>query len=547
MTWRCLLPFLRARPRLAPRACAPGCGAPVRRRPEHAGHADPPGPADLVAAAAAGLGCLARALAAALRTLHGRGRRRLLGRGGREIPLHPAGPLPLRRTVAPAAGYRPAPRPARRQLHPLVLAPRAAGAVERRAGAVLRADARRCGGPGAGGVRPLGRPAAHAAAVHARPSPWRFRWRCSWPWAAARRCRSIRALCTVYVELVRGVPLVSVLFMASFLFPLVPAAGHEHRRAAARAGRHYAVCRRLHGRGDPRRPAGRAARPAGSRRRAGPVLVADAAPRGAAAGAGRRAAGPDEQLHRHLQGHLAGDHRQPVRADRRPGPGAQFGRRLAPLQARGLSLHRGRSTSCSASPCRATACGWSGRSTRARPAESHVRSHHRFRQGQQVVRRQLPRAARHRPHRAARRAHRDLRPFGLGQVHADPLHQPAGGAPERPPAGGRPGAVRRRAGDRDRAPARGHGVPAVQPVPAPDRAGKPDVGAPAGAQAAAQGGRGAGTGAAGARADRRAGAQVPACSSPAASSSAWRLRARCAWRRRSCCSTSPPRRWTRRW
>jgi general L-amino acid transport system permease protein len=31
---------------------------------------------------------------------------------------------------------------------------------------------------------------------------------------------AIRALCTVYVELVRGVPLVSVLFMASFLFPL---------------------------------------------------------------------------------------------------------------------------------------------------------------------------------------------------------------------------------------------------------------------------------------------------------------------------------------
>jgi hypothetical protein len=27
------------------------------------------------------------------------------------------------------------------------------------------------------------------------------------------------------------------------------------------------------------------------------------------------------------------------------------------------------------------------------------------------------------------RAHRDLRPLGLGQEHADPLHQPAGGAP----------------------------------------------------------------------------------------------------------------------
>jgi general L-amino acid transport system permease protein len=31
---------------------------------------------------------------------------------------------------------------------------------------------------------------------------------------------AIRALCTVYVELVRGVPLISVLFMASFMLPL---------------------------------------------------------------------------------------------------------------------------------------------------------------------------------------------------------------------------------------------------------------------------------------------------------------------------------------
>ena len=30
----------------------------------------------------------------------------------------------------------------------------------------------------------------------------------------------IRSLCTVYIELIRGVPLISVLFMASFLFPL---------------------------------------------------------------------------------------------------------------------------------------------------------------------------------------------------------------------------------------------------------------------------------------------------------------------------------------
>jgi general L-amino acid transport system permease protein len=32
---------------------------------------------------------------------------------------------------------------------------------------------------------------------------------------------AIRSLCTVYVELVRGVPLISVLFMASFMFPLL--------------------------------------------------------------------------------------------------------------------------------------------------------------------------------------------------------------------------------------------------------------------------------------------------------------------------------------
>lgn len=31
----------------------------------------------------------------------------------------------------------------------------------------------------------------------------------------------LRALCTVYVELVRGVPLISVLFLASFLFPII--------------------------------------------------------------------------------------------------------------------------------------------------------------------------------------------------------------------------------------------------------------------------------------------------------------------------------------
>ena len=73
-----------------------------------------------------------------------------------------------------------------------------------------------------------------------------------------------------------------------------------------------------------------------------------------------------------------------------------------------------------------------------------------------------------------------------------------------------------------------HGVPAVQPVPAPHGAGEPDAGADVGRQDAAQGGRRARDAAAQARAHRRAGGQVPAASSRAASSSAWRSHARCA-------------------
>src|SRR5579862_1857134 len=38
---------------------------------------------------------------------------------------------------------------------------------------------------------------------------------------------AIRSLCIVYVELIRGVPLISVLFMASFMFPLFMPAGTQ--------------------------------------------------------------------------------------------------------------------------------------------------------------------------------------------------------------------------------------------------------------------------------------------------------------------------------
>jgi general L-amino acid transport system permease protein len=45
--------------------------------------------------------------------------------------------------------------------------------------------------------------------------------------ALGRRSRlpAIRSLCVLYVELIRGVPLISVLFMASFMFPLLLPAG----------------------------------------------------------------------------------------------------------------------------------------------------------------------------------------------------------------------------------------------------------------------------------------------------------------------------------
>ncbi|NDB13700.1 MAG: hypothetical protein EBX53_04675, partial [Betaproteobacteria bacterium] len=36
---------------------------------------------------------------------------------------------------------------------------------------------------------------------------------------------AVSALCTVYIELIRGVPLISVLFMASFMFPLLMPTG----------------------------------------------------------------------------------------------------------------------------------------------------------------------------------------------------------------------------------------------------------------------------------------------------------------------------------
>ena len=126
------------------------------------------------------------------------------------------------------------------------------------------------------------------------------------------------------------------------------------------------------------------------------------------------------------------------------------------------------------------------------------------------------------------REDRHLRPFGLGQVDADPLHQPSRGASGRPHRRRRRGADQRPAPDRQGARGSRHGVPELQPVPAPHRARQSVPGPGVGEEDAARGGREAGAAIPRSRAHPRAGRQVSRASSRAASSSAWRSRGRCA-------------------
>jgi general L-amino acid transport system permease protein len=95
----------------------------------------------------------------------------------------------------------------------------AATAVAGGAGGVLCADVRQGHGPEPGRDRPLGRPAAHHLAGLAVPGDG---FPIALVVALGRRSNlpAIRSFCTMYVELIRGVPLISVLFMASFMFPL---------------------------------------------------------------------------------------------------------------------------------------------------------------------------------------------------------------------------------------------------------------------------------------------------------------------------------------
>ena len=77
----------------------------------------------------------------------------------------------------------------------------------------------------------------------------------------------IKSFCVTFIEIVRGVPLVTVLFMASVMLPLFLPPGCDLRQAAAGPDRRRAVLGRLHGRGGARRPAGDPQGPVRGRRR----------------------------------------------------------------------------------------------------------------------------------------------------------------------------------------------------------------------------------------------------------------------------------------
>ena len=67
---------------------------------------------------------------------------------------------------------------------------------------------------------------------------------------------AVKALCVIYVELIRGVPLVTLLFMSSFLFPLFMPEGVSVDKLLRAPDRGDAVCRGIFGRGGARRAAG---------------------------------------------------------------------------------------------------------------------------------------------------------------------------------------------------------------------------------------------------------------------------------------------------
>ena len=83
----------------------------------------------------------------------------------------------------------------------------------------------------------------------------------------------VRLASVIFIEFVRGVPLITVLIMANTMLPLFLPGGMHGRPAAAAARRRRALRLRLHGRGGARRPAGDAEGPVRGRDVARPQLL----------------------------------------------------------------------------------------------------------------------------------------------------------------------------------------------------------------------------------------------------------------------------------
>ena len=319
------------------------------------------------------------------------------------------------------------------------------------------------------------------------------------------------------------------------MFPLFVPSRLRARQAAARAGRARAVHRRLPGRGRPRRPAGGPEGQYEAAASTGPAVLAGDAPDRAAAGAARHHPGASSTPS------------SPSSRTRRSSPSSACSicwapRRRAIVDPRwvGFSLEVYLfvaavyfafcfAMSRYSQQLERRAGGAPPALTRGNQPRRQAATmlHVDDRARQQVVRR-APCAARHHPQGRARRADRDLRPVRVRQVDADPLRQPARSASERPDRRRRHRADRRSPEGGRGPPRRRHGVPAVQPLSAPHHPRELHAGAALGEEDAEAGGARRRDALSPPRPDPGAGrASIPA-SSRAASSSGWRLPARCA-------------------